>query len=164
MTTDTIKAGPGDLLHVLVSGTTAFGWVWSRGDSILLNPEQVELTRDRDGRSWLDDLSEDAQIRRWGRPRFGIGPWPAELHRWTPGSPEAEVAREDARRLAWSHDDPRVREQALAEVDQIFGPAPTTSRTTNAAPDPSIRRAERQDEARRLAGVRQVTRYSPGEV
>ena len=68
MTTDhePIPAWPGDMLHVLA------GAAWRKGSEFRLTAEDVEGTRDRNGDSWLDDLSETAQLARWGEVRIRL--------------------------------------------------------------------------------------------
>ena len=157
-----IPAKPGDLIHILAGGLLCFGGAYKRGDVIRLTADDIEGTRDRLGDSWCDDLSDSAQIRRWGEPRFGIGPWPEDLMPWLPGSPEAFEAREEARARAHRLEDPQARAEAVAEVARRFGPAPT-SRTLNRAEDPSVR-AERAQRVRLdKGGVRSKSNYSPTE-
>ena len=67
-----IKAEAGMVLHVLAGGVLCFGGAFRRGDVIRLSEEDVEGTRDRNGDSWLDDLSETAQLARWGEVRIRL--------------------------------------------------------------------------------------------
>ena len=161
--TDPTKAQPGDLLHVLAT-LVAFGDVLPRGAVVELTAQRIESTRDRLGRSWLDDLSEDAQLQRWGEVRVGLGPWPEDLPAWTYSSPDWQMARERASRAAWSHPDPATRAQALAEVEHLYGPARQTSQTIGGVVDPSGNRAAaRQAELARAGGVRLRSSYAPTE-
>lgn len=148
---------------MLAGGLIIFGNVHKRGDQIELTAERIEGNRDRLGRSWLDDLSEEGQLARWGEVRVGVGPWPEDLPAWSYGDPLWQMAREQACRAAWRHEDAATRRQALAEVEQIYGPARPTSRTVNSSPDPSIRAAAEQDRLLREGGVRLKSRFQPGE-
>ena len=159
-TTDAIPVGPGDTIHVLAGGILAFGIAWRRGDTFTLTPEMVASTVDLAGHTWLDDLSENAQVRRWGAPRFGLGVFPPEMHPWLPGTRDWAEARETARRAAHQLLDPRERVAALREVERTYG-SPTTSKTLNAAPDPSARLADDQRARLDAEGVRSRSKYAP---
>ncbi len=80
-------------LHVLETGITVFGRVWYSGQelTIPIDGEAYKSTFDRNGDSWLTDISPSAQIKRWGKQRFGVGPWPYAPH-------DDEIAAEDKRR------------------------------------------------------------------
>ena len=160
-TTDNpIPAKSGDLLHILAGGILVFGNAYRRGDVIELTDEMIASTIDMNGNSWLDDISESAQTRRWGQPRFGIGPWPEDLHPWLPGTRDLADARELARKAAHQLLDPRERVAALREVERTYG-SPTTSKTLNAAPDPSARIAQAQRDRLDAEGVRSRSKYAP---
>ncbi len=149
------KLKPGDQIH-FKRPISAFGFVRGRGDSLTLTADMIAGSIDRLGRSWLDRVDdEDGPI--------GRGAWPDGQPKWSYGTPDWEEARETARRVAWSHADPKTRAESLAHVEEIFGPSLPTSRTLNSAPDPSIRIADGQEQRRRLAGVRQVSTYTPSE-
>jgi hypothetical protein len=160
-TTDNpIPVGPGDVLHCLGS-VLVFGNAWKRGDTFTLSREMVQATVDLNGDTWLDDLSESAQVRRWGEPRIGVGPWPEDLlHPWVPGSRDEAEARELARKRAHRLDDPEAKRQALAEVQRVFGAAPT-SQTLNKAANPSARLADDQRARLDAEGVRSSSKYAP---
>jgi len=109
------------------------GAILDRGQSITLTDEILAANRDRLGASLFDYVDDpEGQIERWGLVRVRRGPWPEDEPRWVYGSAEWEVAREDARKAAWGIEDPQERADALASVSRRFGPAATTSRTTNA--------------------------------
>lgn len=80
-------------IHILRSGVTAFGRVWHVGQEIVLSKSGTayEGTKNRNGVSWLDDLSPATQIKKWKKQRFGIGPWPFEPF-------HDDIAKEDAAR------------------------------------------------------------------
>ena len=156
-----IPVAPGEILHVLAGGILAFGIAWRRGDTFTLTPEMVASTVDLAGHTWLDDLSEAAQVRRWGAPRFGIGPWPEDLHSWLPGTRDQAEARETARLAAHRLEDPRERMHALREVERTYG-SQSTSKTINSAPDPSARLAQGQRDRLDAGGVRVRSSYAPG--
>lgn len=157
---ETIPAKPGDLLHILAGGILVFGNAYRRGDVIELTAEMIASTIDLNGNSWLDDLSESAQIRRWGQPRVGLGVFPPEMHPWLPGTRDWAEARELARRAAHRLEDPRERVAALREVERTYG-SPTTSKTLNAAADPSARLADDQRARLDAEGVRSRSKYAP---
>jgi hypothetical protein len=149
------KLRAGDTVH-FTRTTSAWGEVHPRGATVTLTPEKIAATVDRTGRSWLDDVDGDD-------PRIARGPWPADQPVWVYGSSEWQQAREAASRSAWSHHDAVTRAQALAEVEHLYGPASTTSRTVNSAPDPSVRAAAEQDRVLREGGTRLRSSYAPGE-
>jgi len=67
------------LIHFLDDGFTALGKVWYRGQELEFTPGSGAYndTRDRNGNSWLDLAGNDmAQIHRYGRVMFRLGPWP----------------------------------------------------------------------------------------
>lgn len=161
-TSDPIPVSVGDVLHVLCGGLLAFGLALKRGDVITVTGEMVQSTIDRNGDSWCSDLSEAGQLARWGDVRFGLGAWPQDLMPWLPGSPEAFEAREEARKRAHRLEDPHERAEALAEVQRVFGSAPT-SRTLNSAADPSARLAQDQRDRLDAGGLRVRSNYSPTE-
>lgn len=136
MTTKSNGAKAGAKIHFL-DATTTFGFVFNRGDEIVLTADNIEMATDKNGVSWLDDLSEDAQVARWGRVRIGLGPWPESAAKWFYGDPEWAELREQARKRAWRAF-PEDRAAALAAVEEEFGPAPSTSKTLNRAPAKSL--------------------------
>lgn len=131
---------PGDFIHA-VDDLTAFSFVWPRGSTIELTAERIASTVNRLGQSWLSDLSEEAQLRRWGRVRVGLGPWPEGVDPLTPGSTEHALARDAARREAYAQPTGRLRNVALREVTARFGSV-VTSRTLSGPSDPELARAE----------------------
>jgi hypothetical protein len=138
MTTDQARpVSVGDTLHVLAGGVLVFGNAWKRGDAFTLTPRMVESTLDINGDSWLDDLSEAGQLSRWGSVKFGLGPFPADLHPWIPGSRDEAEAMELARKAAWRLDDPRERAEALAELDRVFGHPETSTTISRTVPSGS---------------------------
>lgn len=138
MSTKTAKPlKAGDQIHVLAGGVLFFGEALRRGDSITVTQRQIDEQRDTVGNSWADDLSEAAQLNRWGEVRLGFGPWPADLHTWLHGSPEWQEERESARQRAWRIESPTERAAARAKVEEEFGAAPSTSKTINKAPTTS---------------------------
>lgn len=76
---ETISDDDSDLivLHILDSGFTFASKVWWVGQTVKIKRggKAYEATVDRDGDSWLDDLSPEAQYGRWGKQVVGIGPW-----------------------------------------------------------------------------------------
>ena len=79
------------LVHFLDDGLTLAGKVWYRGQTLLVDSKVRSRTTDRLGRCVLD-LTAEQQTAKWGRPKFGRGPWPGE--QWTdPKAAEAEARR-----------------------------------------------------------------------
>lgn len=147
-----LPVAPGDTIHAKVSGTTfatgsglmSASHVTTRGEQYTITQQLIDASRDAGGRSWLRHLvSDDAQVRRWGAVRFGIGSAPEGMTP-EPGTAEHREAREAARREAWGMPTAQARAEALAAVEERFGPAPTTSTTISSTPDPSIAAAAAQ--------------------
>lgn len=66
------------------------GRVLQRGDEITIDDAFIAATTDRTGASWASDLSEEAQILRWGVARFREGTLESNVELVT------ELARERA--------------------------------------------------------------------
>lgn len=129
--TTATKPQLGDVIHVVDGAVTFAGDVHTRGAEIVLQQWHFDLATNRHGDCWLDDLSDAAQKVRWGRIRFGLGPWPVgedglPLPTWEYGSVEWEQARQRASAIAWAEADPTIRQGMLAEIDRRFGPMPTS--------------------------------------
>lgn len=64
------------LIHFLEDGFTALGRTWYRGQELEfdLHGEAYEATKDRNGRSWLEDTEAD-QGRRYKKLYWRRGPW-----------------------------------------------------------------------------------------
>lgn len=133
-TTTTRPLSPGDEIHVVAEhGVLLFGGAYKRGDTLTVSQKQIDSQRDREGRSWADDLSDAGQLARWNEIRLGFGPWPENTARWVHGSPQWAEEREAARKRAWAVIDPAERAEARERVEEEFGKAPSTSRTLNSA-------------------------------
>lgn len=142
----------GDQIFAKVSGVTfatgrgftSASHVTTRGETYTVTAALIEASFDAGGRSWLRHLvSNEAQLRRWNEVRFGLGPAPEGMVP-EPGTAEHREAREQARQVAWSMPTPQARAEALAAVNERFGPAPTTSTTLSTTQDPSIAAAAAQ--------------------
>jgi len=138
MTTTNPHARPAEQFHWLVSGVvyrirpaTGFGTseISSRGQTVTIT---AEMLHEFPALELLGDA--DAQIERWGEIRFAPGSWPEGLPAWTPGTREEADAYDAARREAWAQISPQDRDDALREVQRVWGNGPATSRTLNKAP------------------------------
>lgn len=97
---------------------------------MIVTPLIRELSRDREGNSWVDLLEDEpAQVARWGEVIFRPGSWPQNLPRIKPGTLDHDEAREVARRTAWNINNDADRLAALAAVKAQHGSAPVTSKT-----------------------------------
>lgn len=155
---------PGHLFHALRGGLpipVGHGTTTQRAQTYEITPSLIEDSRDRFGASWLSIIDDEAaQVARWGIVYLAPGAAPADLTPWEPGSAEHWEAREKARREAWAVPQGRERIAALKSVEDVYGPAPTTSRTTNEwkpGSHPTERMAAEQ-QARFAAGHREGTR------
>jgi hypothetical protein len=142
------RAKAGDQIHFRVSGVTAFGRSWTRGEAHVLTRAGIGNTINRHGESWLDRelLRDDGKV--------ALGPWPDGEPKLLRGTPEHAEAREQARREA--HARPlSERSAALRAVKETYGDSMPTSSTINAAPDPTIRAAAEQDARLRERALRE---------
>jgi hypothetical protein len=80
-------------IHFLDDGITSNGRVWEKGQTVqyVIGGRAYNETKDRNGRTWLEHLSHNEQLQRWGRIRVGFGPYPLAL-------PEDHVNPEEAKR------------------------------------------------------------------
>lgn len=105
------------------------GRTFEFGDELQITAAIYELSKDRNGQSWLDLIDDtDAQIERWGKVRYARGPWPEALPRVQAGSPEEAdlIAREWAE--AWKLPTEEERNEARAALYRKYGSPPQTSR------------------------------------
>ena len=156
---------PGAVFHCLHSGAPpisagSFAPLQPRrGDSITITAAMLDESRDRLGHSWLEIIADEhSQLARWGLAYFAPGAAPADMQPWELGSTEWAEAREQARREAWAIPSGRERIAALKAVEDRFGPAPTTSRTTATFREHPTERAAREQAQRFAAGHRAGTR------
>lgn len=131
--TKTNRPKPGDQFHVLKSGFPIsrphINEIAKRGDQFTVTEQLILDSLDRNNESWLDLLHDpEGQIKRYGHVAFAPGEAPAGLQPWEPNSPEADMARDSARTLAFAEADPQKRAEKLAEVYRVFG-RKQTSRT-----------------------------------
>ncbi len=115
---------PGDLVHFLVHTNivTAHGpLIVKPGTTVTLTGSIIELSKDRNGQSWLDLVDDPAaQLRQHGRVRIARGPAPTDLLP-SPGSTEHDDMHLLAHDAAWRISDPQARAEALAQVHERFG-------------------------------------------
>lgn len=102
-----------------------------RGEVVTLTPEHVESTKDKNGNSWLD-LTEDAQLERWGEIRFRHGDHSAEVgfigdDDSTVRFRRREIAVQRAQKIA----DAAERKAEFARINATFGAAQSTQRSTS---------------------------------
>lgn len=122
------------VVHFYVATTIPWPGVASRlmlwGDVVEITPLLRELGRDRNGSCWVDIAGDpEAQLNRWGRVRYALGPWPVDLPRYEPGSQAEQEAIQDAYRNAWAIPTEVERLAALAEVRATWGAPTRTSKT-----------------------------------
>lgn len=138
MTTDN-SLKPGDRFTLLASMTLPTGGfsaeVYHRGRVFTVTENLIERTRDRHGKTWLSDISDEAQIQRWGKVLIAEGDQSADVLWWNAEGDEA--SRSLARQLARERTKADFAETggpgyaaALREVDRQFGGHGLTSRST----------------------------------
>lgn len=126
MTTTDLK--PGDQFHVLGSITIPYSnnhsAVVQRGQTVTVTAEMLELTTDRNGDSWLDDVDDEAaQVARWGQRLIAPGECPQDVLWFNSEGDTASigVARALALEEARAHSDPAERRERVAEVNARYG-------------------------------------------
>lgn len=141
MTTKTAHAAKaGDTLTLLGSLTLPTGGlegeVFHRGFVLTITKELLEWTRDRTGASFLDDVSEESQLARWGEVKLVPGDQSEKILWWNGGdSASRGLARTQAGELAREISDPKERRAAIAEADELYGRKMTSHTIAEYAPD-----------------------------
>lgn len=72
-------SGENIVIHILEDGFTALGQIWYRGQELEfeVGSQAYKDTFDRRGQTWLSLAGDDgAQIDKWDRVMFRVGPWP----------------------------------------------------------------------------------------
>jgi hypothetical protein len=98
----------------------ASGIAYQRGAVIEITSTLLEDSRDRTGASLFDDLSEEQQTARWGRPLIAIGDMSATTKWWHGDSSSAKIAMDHARHDADRISDPEQRAAAYAAIREEF--------------------------------------------
>lgn len=90
---DSTQEGESILIHFLEDGFTSQGRIWYRGQEVefFIGSKAYEQTKNRYGRSWLEDTEED-QYRRYGKLYWRRGGWPG--HEYT----DDEAAKAERKR------------------------------------------------------------------
>jgi hypothetical protein len=136
MSNKTEPVRPGDKVHVLAEFayqdelSWVSGKVARRGQTIEVTEALIEASKDRFGRSWLDLVDDPAgQVAVYGKEIIGRGPFPAGLVPTQPRTLDHREARLEAARAARELPKGPERDDALAKVEKLYGPAEPTSRT-----------------------------------
>lgn len=126
---------PGDRIHFLSTATIRVregsygGEMVERGQTVTITDEILRLNVNREGWSWLSLIDDrEEQVRRWGKARFGRGPFPEREPMLEPGSPEAEWAAREALEAAAKLADPAAARAERVRVRAEYG-IPSTQRT-----------------------------------
>jgi len=140
MTTIKLTVSPGDLITVLGTitlpnpdgGPSAIAY--QRGAVITVTARLLEASRNRFGESSLDDLSEEQQTARWGRPLLAVGDLSASVKWWQADSSSAKLAYDHEVHNASLIADPDERAAAITAIREKFkgaglNPSNQTSRT-----------------------------------
>lgn len=119
---------PGDQFHVIAAITIPYSnnhsAVVQRGQTVTVTAEMIDLTTDRNGDSWLDDVDDEAaQVARWGQRLIAPGECPDAVHWWNSESDTASVgvARSIELEEARAHADPAERRERVAAVNAKYG-------------------------------------------
>ena len=120
---------PGDLITVLGPITLPnpaggpSGIAFQRGAVIAVTSSLLEDSRDRTGASIFDDLSNDQQVKRWGRPLLAVGDLHATTKWWEGDASSAKIAHDQARYDAERIADPEKRAAAHRAIREEFADA-----------------------------------------
>lgn len=154
---------PGDHIHARLNGITfatgrgfmSASHVSRAGETYTVTAALIEASYSASGRSWLAHLaSDDAQLAAWGEVRFGLGPAPKDLPTWNAvGDVEWTRSRDAAKAEAWAMPTAEARAEALAAVNERFGPIQSTAQYW-VSEDPSIKAAAAQQKALDEGGIR----------
>jgi hypothetical protein len=96
------------------------GIAYQRGAVVTVTASLLEDCRDRTGASPFDDLSEEQQTTRWGRPLIAIGDMSATTKWWEGDASSARIAMDRARYDADRISDPQKRAAAYAAIREEF--------------------------------------------
>lgn len=132
MTTIRNSSIVGEVFHVLEPFTLASGFnstsasrIVKRGETITITQKHVDASRDRNGRSWLEEAMAPGAVST----RIAPGPWPSGKAPWRVGDRNWADAREQARLEAWAQPTEELQHEALREVHRKFGPSAPTNQT-----------------------------------
>ncbi len=144
--TETTKAAPdeidslkGTVVHFLHGGlnldtSPAGSPLWEpcdRGRELVLTTTMIASTKDRQGKSWLEMLDDEArQLERWGHVAVARGPWPEGLDTLDPEGSAWLIERDRAYAEAARTEDPIRRQQLRSAADERFGGSPGQHSTT----------------------------------
>jgi hypothetical protein len=98
----------------------AAGLNMQRGAVLTITESFVEDTKDRTGYTWLSDLSETAQINRWGEQRFIVGDASNRILWWEGDSSSAKIAFEHEMSNASRIADPEERAATVVAIRDKF--------------------------------------------
>jgi hypothetical protein len=155
---------PGELAHCLISGVTLYsgdlfagGVVLTRGQTFVITDSMIQASRNVRGEWRGVALVHSPELQRYyhkGRVLYAAGPAPANFETWdTYGDTSWHEQRENARREAHALPTENARREALAAVHARFGPARTTSWSSNTAMTTSERDSLAEEAGRRAAAL-----------
>lgn len=130
----------GDVLTLTASMSLALtpegGRVYPRGTVLTVSDDWITASRDRNGDSYLDDLSPEAQTARWGSVKFVLGDQ-REAVQWWNGGDEASLslARQFDRDRIAKIADPELAARELEASVAKFGRPVTSQVLATYAPD-----------------------------
>lgn len=147
-THEPLSAKPGDLLTVTGSITIRFrensSRLLARGEVFEVTEEVIELSRNRWGESFYDDLSPEAQASRWGCQKFLQGDRSAEVTWWNGSQADTDRFREAELHRIETLRDPVSKFEARQALRDLLGPKVTsTSETIPGNVDASGRRVSK---------------------
>lgn len=127
MTIDSkITVQPGDVITVLGPITLPnadggpSGVAYQRGAVITVTETMLDASRNRFGESFLDDLSDEQQTARWGRPLLAFGDLGASVKWWQADSSSAKLAYDHEMHNASLIADPEERAATVTAIRQKF--------------------------------------------
>lgn len=132
----------GDVFHLRAPMTVALteheSRAFQRGTTIVVTEELLEMSRDRNGNSWLDLVDDpQAQAAKYGAVKFAPGPCPDDVN-WFDGEVGDgawNLAREMELERVAAISDPVERAAAQKVVVEKFGRKATSQTLATYAPD-----------------------------
>ena len=123
-----------DFLTVLSDSLTIGSEVRGRGDVVTVDSKLIASTIDKNGKTWLSDLSPEAQERRWGKQMLIPGDHADELRS---ADLEAERAAEAIRQRDRDRDG-RTLLQSIWEQERAEAAQPKRMRSVTTSGSPTV--------------------------
>jgi hypothetical protein len=129
-----VPARVGDLLTTTATITIRFGEHSSRavprGEVFEVTDDIIELSRDRWGSSIYEDMSPEAQTKRWGCQKFLFGDQSDRVTWWNGSAADTDRFREAELHRIETLRDPVSKFEARQALRDLLGPKVTSTSET----------------------------------